>query len=63
MWIAYVFCLFGVILHLICWGLPFALTGPPGVLKILPVLIGLLLIALGRIRDCLDAKAIGQAAA
>jgi hypothetical protein len=63
MWTAYVFCLLGVALHLICWGLPFALTGPPGVLKILPALIGLLLIALGRIRDCLDARAIGHGAA
>jgi len=53
---AYVLCLVGVALHLICWGMPFALTGPPVVLKILLGLVALHLVVLGRVRDCLEAR-------
>lgn len=53
---AYVVCLLGILLNVAAWGVPFAMTGPPQVLAILPAIVALQLIALGRIRSFLDSR-------
>jgi hypothetical protein len=50
---AYGFGLVGLLLLLACWGLPFAIVGPPAVLKVLLPLLAVYLITLGRLRECL----------
>ncbi len=52
---AYVVVLIGLVLHLACWGLPFAVIGPPAALKALLALLPVYLIVLGRVRACLAA--------